>query len=306
LTFRDQPGGSRCDFDEDRPLLAERPALETDASPSDPFASASDNRGEMQMTHFRDLLDAARRDDGTLRVEPPEGWRQGRTVYGGLTAAIAYVAAREAVEEALSLRSAQLTFVGPVTGELHVRSSLLRRGKSSAFVEVRATSNDAPVLTGIFLFMVERPSSLILGAEAAPLAPEPDKAAAAMRGPGPAYWDRMEFRHALSAEERGPARLLRWVRLREPQDIAPVTELFLIGDALPPAVTAVSRSPVVASSATWNLHLHNESPRSRDGWWLVQSRAETALGGISSQQMQVWGHDGQSMMSGAQTVAFSN
>lgn len=258
------------------------------------------------MSSFSTLLEAKRVEGESWGVQIPEGWRQGRTAYGGLTAALAYEAAREAVEDTLSLASAQLSFIGPVTDDLRVQASLLRRGKSSAFVEIRATSGGSLALTGVFLFMTGRSSSLRLEADHAPTAPTPREAAPAMRGAGPAYWERLEFRHALSAQDRGPARLLRWVRLREPQGVAPITELFLIGDALPPAVTAVCKSPVVASSATWNLQFHTQAPRSQDGWWLLESLAESARGGVSSQRMRVWGHDGEAILSGSQTVAFSN
>ena len=250
------------------------------------------------------LIRAAGQADGSFCCDVPDGWLQGRTAYGGLTTAMAYRAARGIAENLPPLRSAQMAFVGPVVGRMHASATLLRRGKSSAFVEARVTCNGELATLGTFLFMADRSSPLRVDAPAAPAAPAPEDAEPAMRGKGSAFTRQLEYRHAMSIGDRSKPELLRWVRLREREGIDPVTELLLIGDALPPGVAPLLQGPFAASSTNWTLHLHGSEIVAHDGWWLVQTRAESAVGGISSQLMAVWNRKGDAVLSGSQTVSF--
>lgn len=256
------------------------------------------------MTSFAALISAARQADGSLSCDMPDSWRQGRTAYGGLSAAIAYNAARAIETNLPALRSAQIAFVGPVGNTLQTHTTTLRRGKSTAFVETRIISDGELALVGTFLFMAERPSPVTLAAPAAPAAPLPEDAEIAMRGKGPAYRSQMEFRHAASLQDRGKPELLRWVRLREREGIDPVSELILINDSLPAAILPMFETPPIVSSANWTMHLHGSDIATHDGWWLVQAKAESALGGISNQFMSVWNRTGEAAVSATQTVSF--
>lgn len=259
----------------------------------------------IDMTSFATLISAARQADGSFAFDLPDGWRQGRTAYGGLTVAVAHETARGLDAQLPGLRSAQIAFVGPVGVNLHISAAILRRGKSSAFIETRVTSDGELAMLGTFLFMAGRASPIALAAPTAPAAPSPEEAEPAMRGKGAAFTSQLEYRHALSPRDRGKPILLRWVRLRERAGIHPVTELLLVADALPPGLSPVIQGPFMASSANWTVHLHGADFVTTDGWWLVQSKAESASSGISSQQMSIWNRAGDAVLSGSQTVSFS-
>ena len=94
------------------------------------------------------------------------------------------------------------------------------------------------------------------------------------------------------------------MRLREREGIDPVSELLLIGDALPAGIVPLLEIPPMVSSANWTVHLHGPEIVAHDGWWLVQTKAESAVGGISSQLMAVWNRAGKAVLSGSQTVSF--
>ncbi len=257
------------------------------------------------MMSFAALIATAKQADGSLAFNVPDDWLQGRTAYGGLTAAVAYNAAKGVQAQLPPLRSAQIAFIGPVSNDIHARATLLRRGKSSAFIEARVTSNGELAMLGTFLFMAERASPVSLAAPTAPTTPPPENAEPAMRGKGPAFRSHLEYRHAASVQDREKPELLRWVRLREREGIDPVSELLLIGDALPPGILPLLETPSTASSANWTVHLHGSEIATHDGWWLVQTRAESALGGISSQLMALWNRAGDAVLSSSQTVSFS-
>ena len=63
-----------------------------------------------------------------------EGWMQGRTLYGGAGALVAYTAATRAFPDLPPLRSAQIGFVGPVGAEIATRVEMVRQGRNVAIV----------------------------------------------------------------------------------------------------------------------------------------------------------------------------
>ena len=63
------------------------------------------------------LAPIAASSGGTVTL-PAEGWMQGRTLYGGAGALVAYTAATRAFPDLPPLRSAQVGFVGPVGAEI--------------------------------------------------------------------------------------------------------------------------------------------------------------------------------------------
>ena len=78
------------------------------------------------------------RDDGTFAAELPQGWGQGRTVFGGLLASYAAALAGLRVPHGRRLRGAQMQFLRPTTpGRVSATLRLLREGKNVSFVEVR-------------------------------------------------------------------------------------------------------------------------------------------------------------------------
>src|SRR5690554_6594247 len=64
-------------------------------------------------------------------VSVPEGWTQGRALFGGLVAALMYRALELKLGAIAPLRSATINFVAPATsGDLQCEAEILRQGKS--------------------------------------------------------------------------------------------------------------------------------------------------------------------------------
>ena len=74
--------------------------------------------------------------DHAMSFHVPETWMQGRTTYGGLTAALCLQAAMP-TSGGRQIRSAQVAFVGPVSGDVECTATLLREGKNTVFTSVR-------------------------------------------------------------------------------------------------------------------------------------------------------------------------
>ena len=80
--------------------------------------------------------------DDTHKICIPPSWHQGRTSYGGLSAVLAYQAAKLSADNLPPLQSAQIAFVGPLAGDVEVQANILRRGKITAFIKADIVGAD--------------------------------------------------------------------------------------------------------------------------------------------------------------------
>lgn len=243
------------------------------------------------------------RDDG-FSAAIPASWHQGRTAYGGLSAALALEAARRVGGELPPLRSAQVAFVGPLAGEVSVSARLLRRGRNATWVSAEVAGADGVGLAASFVFMAPVASRLHLNDSRPPagLIP-PDEAAPVPERGRPVFLDHYETRFALPrATERRPENVW-WVRHRDRSGLDPMTEVVSIADALPPGVLPLLSERVNVSSMTWQVNLLTPAPATQAGWWLLRSRGDYAENGCSSQDMRLWNAAGEPVAAGMQSVA---
>ncbi|TFI57439.1 thioesterase family protein [Sphingomonas parva] len=239
------------------------------------------------------------REDGLFRAALPACWMQGRTAYGGASAALALAAALAAEPDLPPLRSAQIAFVGPLGGALEIRPTLLRRGRSASFVRVDVASDGALGLAATFLFAAERESQIAHQPE--PIVPSPH----GMPIEGPAD---IAFVHNFDHAEagtvaRGEPRIRRWARLKDRSGLSPALELVAIADVLPPPALMLAHRPGPISTTTWQLDLLTPAPSTEDGWWLLSAEADMAERGFSSQAMTVHNADGALIAVAKQSVA---
>ncbi len=250
------------------------------------------------------LLAGAERAPGRLVTRVPDTWMQGRSVYGGLQAALGHEVARSAAAALPPLRSMEVAFVGPLTGRIEASATLLRQGRSTAFVRAELAGEAGLGFSATFMFTAARPSTLDHENAPSPSAPDPDTAAVVrMPAERTFFAHNLEYRHATERADRSTPRLLRWVRLVDRIGLDPVTELLTVADALPPAAMAIMPASGPVSSTTWLLNLLRPAPETRDGWWLLRADAEQVRDGFSSQSMAIWSRDRQPVAAGMQSVA---
>lgn len=254
---------------------------------------------------FGDFINGMTEEDGLYHSFIPENWMQGRTAYGGLSAAIALAAAHRATEDVPPLRSAQIAFIGPLAGPVTARAEILRRGKSSAYVSVDVSDANGLGLRATFVFMKARPSHIDYCDLPAPPTVEPISSVPAFkRTPGPHFTGQFEYLHARPQDMPAePSDLLRWTRVADRGEVSAETELMVIGDALPPAAMGLMTEKGPVSSMNWTLNILSDDLTTRDGWWLLRSRADQAQHGCSSQTMTIWNADGRPVASAIQSVA---
>jgi acyl-CoA thioesterase len=261
----------------------------------------------MSGTSFKQLLAAMSQNNDSFSVTLPDDWLQGRTAYGGLSAALCYEAALRANEDLPPLRSAQFAFIGPAVGELVITPTLLRRGKSAAFVGVDLMGEAGIAARALLCFGAERPSEQAYLDIAAPGVPTVDDSRDFFNRKGVAgFTQHFQGRLAQGATPCTPDHepdMMVWVRHDDddlPQGLTPVIAL---GDALPPASMIKFSKAAPVSSMTWSMDILSDDITSESGWWLLRAVSEQAEHGYSSQAMTLWDDKGRAVMAARQTVA---
>lgn len=235
-------------------------------------------------------------EDGRATIG--DEWLQGRTAYGGVSAAIALTAAKAAYPNLPPLRSAQIAFVGPLAGEVVATPVLLRRGKNSAFIGVDVVGVDGVGLRALFLFMAER-ASAIAYRSLPPLDFALDEDAILDPDAMPTGFLR---KFDVTPWQSADGTIRAWRRLKAAEDLDAEVELVCIADALAPAAMSLIKGWGPISTTTWQLNLI-APPKTRDGWWLLEAATLDARAGHSSQTMTIWNRYGGAVATATQSVA---
>jgi acyl-CoA thioesterase len=261
------------------------------------------------MAEFTELLAGIRRDGEAWRIDVSDDWLQGRTIYGGLGAALCLEAALREFAGLPPLRSAQFAFIGPAAGQLRIQPVTLRQGKSTVFAGVDLHGESGLATRATLCFGAARESALAHAALPAPTLKAPQQCPDFFHNapPGLRFLQHIEGRAAAGAMAFSGAKnpdMTLWLRHRDGALKPSLVSLLALADAPPPAALAMADSPGgVISTMTWSIDLLTETVATQDGWWLVRTTADTVAGGYSSQSMTVWNAAGQPVMASRQNVA---
>lgn len=261
----------------------------------------------MPLSALDQLLATVSPDGESVTAAIDASWMQGRTAYGGLSSAVALAAVIQKHRPEPPLRSAQISFVGPVGGDCRVTARILRQSKSSLFVDAGVSSDMGFGTSALFTFSGDRPSHLDHDRLTVPDVPPPEALE-----PIPFSKYRPEFtRHFDMRPVGGPklltrqdrADMLTWVRFVETPACHPAIALLALGDALPPAALHLFHEFGPISSMNWTVNMLTGTPATDDGWWLLAANSAYARAGFSVQNMMIWNRAGQAIASGSQGVA---
>jgi acyl-CoA thioesterase len=259
---------------------------------------------------FADFITNVEHARDGLRADIPDAWKQGRTAYGGMSAALCLVAARDALAEDRPLRSALISFVGPAAGAVAVTAEPLRSGKTATSVRARLTGEPGIGTEAIFTFAAPRPSKLAVQAAGLPHgveAPPPEAQGGDFPFGAPQFTANFQLHPAaggtppFSGDASAPPMRL-WVRHKDPASRSGLEALVCLADALAPAITTAMGDFAPLSSMTWMMDMLDDDLSTAEGWYLLQSRADHARDGYSSQAMTIWSADGRCLAQGRQMV----
>ncbi|MFC6440932.1 acyl-CoA thioesterase II [Bowmanella sp. JS7-9] len=249
--------------------------------------------------HIDELLHQVAHNPAELIL--PKDWTQGRTAFGGISAAMVYQAMREQVEPTRFLRSLTINFVGPLEPEVpfSIETELLREGKNAIQMTARAMQNGKVAVLGVALFAGERQSKISVPAIYSHNMALPKKAKFIPQIPKvtPKFLKHMDL-----AVEEGQmpftgskhAHLHGWMRFTKAPAQISDAHIIALADAWPPAPLQMLRWPAPASSMSWNLEfVHPHRPIAPESWLAYQVQTVQAADGYAHTEAQLWDPDGE-------------
>lgn len=265
------------------------------------------DNAEPTLTGFSRMLSTLTAVGDQFTITLPADWLQGRTAYGGLSAALCLQASLRAFPDLPPLRSAQFAFVGPATGDLRITPCVLRQGKSAAFASVELEGDSGLAVRATLCFGAGRDLPHVHGKYTMPGTPPRESCPSYYTWSGrPNFMSHFDGRLAAGGMplSGGPLPLmLVWLRHVDESVTGNLVSLMALADALPPASFATFHEGVPISTMTWAVDMLASEIDSPTGWWLVHGEAETIGDGYSAQTTVIWHPDGHPVMSARQNVA---
>ncbi len=246
--------------------------------------------------------------DGKGNGVLPEGWGQGRALFGGLVGAVLYDHLEKSVAAGRVLRSFSLSFVAPAApGPVALSSEVFREGKSVMQAMVTARQEGQVVAAMLASFGSARESTVYV---AAPVIP-PMKAAAqsqampVVKGLTPDFLAHFDMRYAsgmppfCGSEE---ANFSGYMGFRVPPANMGTAALIALVDTWPPSVLSMLKAPAPASSLTWTMELLDDpATRSPETLWQYQVRTEQCQDGYGQSSATIWDAEGKAVALSRQT-----
>jgi len=256
---------------------------------------------------FSALMKELVRDGEVFRASVHEGWLQGRTLYGGLLAAYCLQSVSAAFPDIPPLRSAQFAFVGPSSKAVVLRPSMLRRGRSTAFVGVDSHGDDGISARATFCYGAVRQASrsaVHIAAPNVPPATDCEPFPLAIAGLNfPRNFDRRSAGGNAPFTKSSDMTTAIWLKHRDNDAPDTMVSLVALADAALPAAMAFFDSYKPLSTMTWSLDVLTDRTENGAGWWLVEVKAESLRDGYSSQTMTVWNAEREAVLCCRQHVA---
>ncbi len=264
-------------------------------------------------TGFSQVLAAIDRTDAALfAVTVPADWLQGRTVFGGLQMALGVRAMRAVLPlqaAALPLRSAQMTFVGPLLGgaTIRMRAEALRIGKSTVHARCDLMHDDGKLAcTVVAIFGGPRESRFVRELPQPDPGRSPHACDSERLDPAPAFLQHFEVRLARGAPPYSgyhEAHSMTYARLRD-RDCGFEDALLALSDVVATPVLSTLKAPAPASSVNWMIEvLRDPAYLNLHDWVLIDADVRAGTAGYLSQTAVLYGTDGHAYSVNHQTVA---
>ncbi|MEX1300882.1 MAG: thioesterase family protein [Desulfotignum sp.] len=250
----------------------------------------------MPDTPFATLMEKIKSPEKKRRIHVPDDWMQGRTVYGGLVAALALKSMRAHISPERKIRSLFISFIGPLDAEpFHIQTRQLRSGKSVATVESKIIQNDITCCTALGCFGADRDSNIRIPPVNPPNMPDPSRAFELpyIDGLTPAFTRHFVYRWTMGEfpfSGKGGQEIGGWIHFREQTDCFTEEWLVALADAWPTPVLSQLTKPAAASTMTWSLgfiHL-DRAICSENDWWTYHCTVDSAERGYVHEHSTLW------------------
>src|SRR5579885_642692 len=256
---------------------------------------------------FSEVTDSMQPQGEGWTAQAGEDWTQGRSLFGGLQAALCVKAMRAALPGLPPLRTLQTAFVAPVPpGAVRLCARRLRQGKSAVQVEARIVDGEATLCLALGVFGAARPSAVRLAPPPPAPAQDPDaRVLPYWPGVTPAFTQHFAMRWLRGGLPFQGARQADQLIEMELRDPAPLGEaqVLAFADVIPPIALSWLDKPAPGSSMSWMIELYAERfdhlpPRG----WRFDAQLVAAADGYTSQTGTLWAPDGSAVALSRQSM----
>ncbi len=242
------------------------------------------------------------------KLQVPKSWTQGRTVYGGLSAALLLAAIEAQVSMDKTLRALNVAFSAPTHPDMDffLETELLREGKTVAQWQGRLMQNGVCCVQVQAVFALAMPSLFIIQPFRAPEFPGPETA---WHYPGEGthgftqHYQMAQAKGDLPISGGSSLELGGWMRFRQAPGKILLTHLVSLIDVWPPAVMMQMREMKAGSTVNWTLQFPQPLPAIKpDEYVGYQARIESSQDGFAITHAQVWNAQKQLLALSQQTI----
>ncbi len=245
-------------------------------------------------------------------IDIPQGWLQGRTIFGGLVAGmLIHKAITTIADTGKKLLSCSITFVGPVEeAQVKLTAEILRQGKSVTTIEVRLWQNEAVQSILIASFGSQRDSKIQVARE-----PQvPDFPTLDQMSIVPKYlpfpecvknfqlgWTEGNYPMTGSKQPDFAGRCRFDPDLHSNREMH-IADLLTLMDVWPPGVLPMFKMPAPASSLTWHVTLVHPLNNQLNDWFKYQVITDFAEHGYATEHAYLWDEQNRLIAIARQTV----
>lgn len=248
------------------------------------------------MQSMQEIFDYVNQNNG-LKAHVPEGWSQGRAVYGGLVGALAAKGMSKMIgDDCPPIRSFMGSFVAPLpAGDCVIAPKLIRQGKNVTQMSTEVVADDKVCFQALALFGASRET--IDAAPNFPFNPEPRESVPALATnqflpPFLRFFDCHWTGGGIPLTGKKDRRLGLWVRHGSDMSAYPVEKIISICDIPPPIMMAHYTKPVMVSSLSWSLEFLIPPEEIESDWFYLDFNLDAAANGYSQQSGYVFAEDG--------------
>lgn len=254
-----------------------------------------------------ELIHSVVHDGERLQVEVGDDWLQGRSVFGGLQAAVAVAAMRLHAPD-LPLRTLQMTFIAPVpAGTMRAVATLLRSGKNTQHVQARLEGENGELLALVIgVFGSGRTSRVQREPELKPR-PDTDKGKSLPFLPGvtPNFMQhfRVTLREGAMPFTNTPVPANRFSLDLRDEGTTSEWHLLALADFVPPVALSWMETVSPGSSLTWMLEFLVEDYTTQPlAGWTIDADLVAARDGYTSQSTWIVAPDGRAVALSRQSM----
>ncbi len=226
-----------------------------------------------------------------------ESWSQGRSAFGGLSAAFAITAMNKRVDAQTPLRSLMVSFIAPIPpGEVQVETHIQRQGKNVTQLSASVFSQGQLCLQAMGVYGRGRPATA---------SPPTDQFNPLPREQGIAFEDHARRLPSflsyfegcwagggLPFSGRKETTLDLWARHLDDLAQFPAEQICAIADIPPPVMLSHFTTPTPASSLTWSLEFIVPPPDVNAEWFYLHFDLDSAADGYTQQSGRIYAEDG--------------